>query len=791
MRRLVLASILLSLVTSCSNGCSQKVSNTVSPATPVENVAATARIEPIPGLDLTPVELVSINKEMYGINVSTSIKALHVAWDSKTSRMFVCGTMGHSITVVDPAVGKPISAIDLEVPPEQSMACDMRIDEKSRRLYWMTRTSGIVRVIDVDQLKIVAKHDPTEGRGQVRYRYSRMAVDNKSGWLWFADDEQKKLVGNSPDLKQQVVVPNINHVVAMSSDPRGDVLYLVDSHAKDEGTLYRYVPSTNQLTSLKTFTGGNMPLEMEVGGDGSIYLARGKILTALNPDLTEKWSAPLGHSADRLAVTDSMVAVLTSPRSETREGGTSAGKGGKGGGGKGMREGAPPVGSKPKLSPEEKAQRKQAKRSGAPMGDATGEAPVAGGAPARRGPPEGRGPGTGAGRDSQGAHRQPITGSEMQARMGATGMENSQFQPEDLVIFVDIATGAKKGEALVGYESKGMAVDPAGHLLVGNGGAGSVSIIDTQTLSVNTIDVGNTAEGLAVDTQTGNRYIVSRLGGSTIYKWSPDGKLTAFSGGQWPVEVLTDVAARRLYAISHYESAVYQWNLDDGTSLPKILFGVPVGMSDTLPDMDIDTKARVAVGVFPESGYISVVDLNTGAVRWTKNVASLKAGFSAGPGNAYIQVDSANDRVYVMGGKPREIRAYVLSTGADAGEALLNAQSRGTFKINSFFYDRVGQRLFAGTEVFSANSLQALQQAVPADKIFYSDEKRLLGSKLGTDNKEYVVDIDPKTLAVRDTWAVHLPSQVRSEYTFEPTSGKLYLSQLTTATVMAFQPPLK
>lgn len=268
-------------------------------------------------------------------------------------------------------------------------------------------------------------------------------------------------------------------------------------------------------------------------------------------------------------------------------------------------------------------------------------------------------------------------GGESAFLLKEAGIKNQDALSE--VAFLEPATGRLIATTKVRYEASWLACDgPNRRLFVSNGGDGSVSEITLASHSVTaTLDAGNAAEEVDVDSKSGARIIRNRLGGSALYVWkSGSDTLTPLTDTKWPLEVFMDSDRRRIHAVSHYESKVFSWDADTLDPLASLSLGVANNYTDTLGDGDYDVAGGIAGFVFPETGAAAAVDLANGKVLWSKTVAELKIGGEKGPGNAFAGVDVARNRFYAHIAAKGLIIAYDLKTGAETSRITLAASSQ-------------------------------------------------------------------------------------------------------------------
>lgn len=216
-----------------------------------------------------------------------------------------------------------------------------------------------------------------------------------------------------------------------------------------------------------------------------------------------------------------------------------------------------------------------------------------------------------------------------------------------LVAVIEPATGRLVNQVSSRWESQSISVDVEGkRAFVGNGGDGSATVLSLPTGAVDrTLPLASSADDVVVDSRTGDRYILSRLGGSRIYKWAKDGTVSLFTDqAAWPFALAVDPERRLLLAPSFFEARLYAWPLDGGQGFSLDL-GIPGSVGDSIGDFAYDPATGRAAVVLPEKGWVSAVDVQARAVLFTRQFPELEAGTKAGPGVGAVAV--ANDSVYV------------------------------------------------------------------------------------------------------------------------------------------------
>ena len=216
------------------------------------------------------------------------------------------------------------------------------------------------------------------------------------------------------------------------------------------------------------------------------------------------------------------------------------------------------------------------------------------------------------------------------------------------VALIDLETGVLRARVPSRWEARHATVDEAGgRAWVGNGGDGSATRIPLPDgAGARVLSLASSADDVVVDPTTGDRYVLSRLGGSRIWRWRA-GQETAELFAEdcpWPFALELDPTRRLLIAPGYFDGRLYAWPLDGGPA--RIIdLGIPGSTGDALGELGYDPETGVAAVILPMEGWLSVVDLDAGTVRYTRQFTELAAGPKAGPGRAGVWVGS--DSVYV------------------------------------------------------------------------------------------------------------------------------------------------
>ena len=731
---------------------SQPAAQTPPSPTPAAARARETRTTPEQvSLDGThPVETLRLNQALWGVDVPNALKGVYVAYDPVSDVVFHTAITSRWLVATRPAAGHPDFAVDLEIERLWNVAF-LEIDPARRRLFWISRNTQEVRVIDLDTLEIVGRYDGVAG--SQGYPVTTCALDPGTGWMWVFNRTSGALTGYPPDGGATRTLSGVD-AMRMVADPAGERLYVIDVVDRSSARLLALTPSTGATEPLYALPGRKPPTSMALDSQGNLILGQ-RGVQSVSPSGQLRWSTPLWDDPQDVLVHGGVIAVL-------------------------MAEG-------------------------------------------------------------QGSREEAAPGQ---------------------VLLLDEASGTQRAAIAVGYEAKSMTLDPkTGQLFVGNGGDGSISVV---TLASGTearrLEVSHSAEALSLDPKTGNRFVLSRLGGSAVYAW-PAGSSTLTRVAQlpWPFAMAADEARRRLIVASHFRAALSLYDLDSLQPVREIPLGSPANSGDALGDFDYDAESQLAAVLFPQEGWLAVVDVAQGKVRWSTQIPGMKANQDGGPGAGFVEVGGGH--VYVASPLSGEIRLYDASSGDLLRQAALPgasaAQTRpdpragsddprpekggkggksgkagkggkggkadmpderpprdgaggrpqgdtpparggggggaggrserastprlSEYSLDILFLDQAGKRLFLGGLILDAATLEVVQDTA-LERVFYADAARILGM-IADKSSEVVVELDAQSLAERTRLSLQRGQGVHADSLYDPRTGQVYLADMPTAEV--------
>lgn len=366
------------------------------------------------------------------------------------------------------------------------------------------------------------------------------------------------------------------------------------------------------------------------------------------------------------------------------------------------------------------------------------------------------------------------------------------------VALLDAKTGRIKSVVRTRFQTQTATADFAGQrLFVGNAADASLEVIDIATgKMLNTVDTGNAVEGVAIDAKTGNRYLLDRLGGSQIYRWGKDGALTALGDvPPWPFELHVDAQRRVLVAPSHFDGKLHSWDLDSGAARAPLDLGCPAGSGDTIGDLAYDDASGMGAVVFPETGCIAVFDGKKNQKVWSTVEKNLVVGSEGGPGKGLGAI--LDGALYVAIGENNAVlQKRDLATGRVLVETPVPRPNpppapwqRG-LGLNSMIADPAGRRIFLAGMVLDPTTLVATKTLSDVSLVFHIDADKVLARSNDQQEMEAVLELDPRTLKVRNRWPLIHTLSMPQQLAFDPATSTVYAADLARATVAAYDWPI-
>lgn len=360
------------------------------------------------------------------------------------------------------------------------------------------------------------------------------------------------------------------------------------------------------------------------------------------------------------------------------------------------------------------------------------------------------------------------------------------------VDFYDCQNGAYLSTVSVSYEAQEMDVDKVhNRLLVGNGGDTSVSVVDWNNKKlVNTYRVGSAAEQVIYDKNTGDLYILNRLGGSEIYRYNLKTKRfdTIVAGG-WPVRMALSSKRKRLYILSHYEAKVYVINPESFSVIEEIPLGIAGSKTDSISDMAFNDESGILVSGFPETANLVILNVDN------KNVVKIKPSGTKplpdeGPGNWQVQISKDGKNVLLYCDTDGKLIQYDIS-GNEIASIPASLMPKKTYKQEIFLCLPSTGELYLGPSLVKLNplSIEAPQRFVY--RVLDIKDGILYGNRFERDGQEILCLIDIDTGMPLAEYRMFITEVAHSNLYFDLETGIYFVTDMTDAKVYQYEIPAK
>jgi len=146
--------------------------------------------------------------------------------------------------------------------------------------------------------------------------------------------------------------------------------------------------------------------------------------------------------------------------------------------------------------------------------------------------------------------------------------------------------------------------------------SGWVEFYDVLSGAIDSVDIGESSDYLALSPDKQTAWIVKRLGGSRIVGWDlGSGGCVEKRAGAWPSTCETDSALNRMFIVNHFESSVSVLDATTGDSLATIPLGTDEARTDAIVASSLDPTLHRFAAAFPELEQVFVVDAATYQVQ--------------------------------------------------------------------------------------------------------------------------------------------------------------------------------
>lgn len=345
-----------------------------------------------------------------------------------------------------------------------------------------------------------------------------------------------------------------------------------------------------------------------------------------------------------------------------------------------------------------------------------------------------------------------------------------------------------------GRKPHNMRLNPAnGRIYIANGDASVLWSIDTAApTQASPLRLGDSVEQIIVSGDGSAIYLSSRLGGSYIARYSLlDGSSASFSAGTWPIPIRRDSAGSFLFSLNAWDSALSVYSMTPNeTLLGTIPLGIPIGSTDRLPDLAIDTTHKLAYAAYPEFGIVAVVNWETMQPVTTLSIPNAETGDTGGgPGQLQVSVNESANRLFVYEPHARTIYIYDAANNFTLLASVdVKAQSKsiGQADADQFFFDAQSNRLFLGTVELDSATGQPTGNVLPAgNKIFGVDTANNLYWVMDSVNS-VLLAVDRATLTVRHSQPLPESAANLATAAYDAVHSRVFVGYLISAKFYVF-----
>ncbi len=248
-------------------------------------------------------------------------------------------------------------------------------------------------------------------------------------------------------------------------------------------------------------------------------------------------------------------------------------------------------------------------------------------------------------------------------------------------------------------------------LVLNSAHSNHVVIIDCFSKAVEArVDVGESAESLALNADGTTLYIADRLGDENgiARVGLSDNRLMMLRSGNWPVMIAYDAGLRALFSIDHLQSSLSVF--DEGEVLPSDTIdipGVPEARTDALSHLYLEPTTHTLLVCIPEAETWALVDGNTRAVTRTGNVDGYTYGDYGGVGYLQGVIAADVENFFILRLAEKMLNIYDLRDGTFLQEVNLKTlpwkRMQNTLG-DLLWYDSVDKILYIGPTPFDVRT---------------------------------------------------------------------------------------
>ncbi len=315
--------------------------------------------------------------------------------------------------------------------------------------------------------------------------------------------------------------------------------------------------------------------------------------------------------------------------------------------------------------------------------------------------------------------------------------------------------------------------------------------LDTHT--IDTVDVGETADAFALSPDGQSLYIVNRLGGSKIIQWKPrDATVDLWRAGNWPCVAVVDSALNKLFVLNEFESSITVFDCSSMAVLDTIALPIPEGRTDAIPVMALDTVNHKIYVVFPEFASLIQVNAKTQAVVNHTIIPGFHYNEDLHYGIGVIQLlpVPAHNQLWIAQKQEKVIKIFDLSTLTFMDTLNLSSSWPGTrmFDGDLLAYDPWNDRIFLGNVILDPTTRTRVGHLPAGDRVlgFPSDRSTMYSLALESDTL-VVYEHDPIGYHVSARRILFKPQgSALPVFLFDANNNYLYIGEFNYAVVRQY-----
>jgi len=267
-------------------------------------------------------------------------------------------------------------------------------------------------------------------------------------------------------------------------------------------------------------------------------------------------------------------------------------------------------------------------------------------------------------------------------------------------------------------------------LIVPNMHSGYVELKDLHSTTIDTIDVGESADDMALSPNGENLYIIKRLGGSRVINYDKNTfQFTQMKAGNWPCAIAVDSVLAKIFVLNIFESSITVFNSNTNEVIDTIMLSIPEARSDAVPYMYLDTAIHMLFISFPE--FENIVKVNCQTLS-EDSVISIP-GFHyddenhVSVGNIQLVTVPSHNKLFVLQYLEKKLKIFDLNTLAllDSIDMSSSWPTASSFQRNLLYYNSTSDNLFFGNKIINTVNYSTVATLPSSERIlgYYNGNK--------------------------------------------------------------------